>query len=78
MGYSPLVSIIIPTYRREKDVIKAVESAINQTYKNKEIIVVDDNVVKCEEINKTEEALKEYIESNKIIYVKNDGIRGGS
>lgn len=78
MGYSPLVSIIIPTYRREKDIIKAVKSAINQTYKNKEIIVVDDNVIEAGEINKTEEALKEYIESNKIRYIKNDGIRGGS
>lgn len=38
----PLVSIIIPTYNRPKFLKEAVESAMAQTYPNKEIIVVDD------------------------------------
>lgn len=41
----PLVSIIIPTYNREHMLAKAIESAINQTYPNKQIIVVDDGSV---------------------------------
>jgi glycosyltransferase involved in cell wall biosynthesis len=41
----PLVSIIIPTYNREHMLAEAIESAINQTYPNKQIIVVDDGSV---------------------------------
>ena len=40
--YNPLVSIIIPVYCGENFMKKAIDSAINQTYKNIEIIVVND------------------------------------
>ncbi len=36
------VSIIVPIYNREKDLMKCYKSLINQTYKNLEIIFVDD------------------------------------
>lgn len=39
----PLVSVIVATYRRDESLKKALESLISQTYKNLEIIVVDDN-----------------------------------
>ena len=39
---SEKVSIIIPTYNRFQYLLNAVESAKNQTYKNKEIIIVND------------------------------------
>lgn len=38
----PLVSIIVPVYRVEKYLRQCIESLINQTYKNIEIILVDD------------------------------------
>ncbi|MFB6226496.1 MAG: glycosyltransferase family 2 protein [Candidatus Paceibacteria bacterium] len=38
----PLVSIIIPTYNRANFLPTTIKSAINQTYDNTEIIVVDD------------------------------------
>lgn len=38
----PLISIIIPTFNRASILSKSIESAINQTYPNKEIFVVDD------------------------------------
>ncbi len=37
-----LVSVIIPTYNRAKLVKEAVQSALSQTYKNIEVIVIDD------------------------------------
>ena len=39
----PLISIIIPTYNRPKYVQKAIRSALNQSYVNIEVIIIDDN-----------------------------------
>lgn len=38
----PLISVIVPVYNAEKFVEKCLESISNQTYKNFEVIVVDD------------------------------------
>lgn len=44
MNLKPLVSIIIPTYKRDLSVLlRAVKSAQEQSYQNVEIIVIDDN-----------------------------------
>ena len=40
---SPLVSILIPVYNREVFIKEAIQSAINQSYKKIEIIIVDNN-----------------------------------
>lgn len=42
MKFNPLVSIIIPVYNGENFIKDAIESALSQTYKNIEIIVVND------------------------------------
>lgn len=42
MAFYPLVSIIIPVYNGANFVSEAIESALAQTYKNTEIIVVND------------------------------------
>ncbi|MDB5204369.1 MAG: glycosyl transferase [Candidatus Taylorbacteria bacterium] len=39
---NPLISVIIPTHNNAKTIRAAIESICNQTYKNLEIIVVDD------------------------------------
>ena len=39
---SHLISVIVPVYKSEKYLDKCVESIVNQTYKNLEIILVDD------------------------------------
>ncbi len=38
-----LVSVVIPTYKRSTMLTRAIRSVVNQTYKNIEILVVDDN-----------------------------------
>lgn len=50
-------SIIIPSYNEKDDVRLSIESAINQTYPNKEILVVDDST------DNTPEIIKEYVSS---------------
>jgi glycosyltransferase involved in cell wall biosynthesis len=42
---APLVSILIPAYNAERWIQQTLESAINQDYRNKEIILVDDGSV---------------------------------
>jgi glycosyltransferase involved in cell wall biosynthesis len=39
---NPLISIVIPNYNSILFIAEALESALNQDYKNKEVIVVDD------------------------------------
>ncbi|MCW1863973.1 glycosyltransferase, partial [Campylobacter jejuni] len=38
----PKISIIMPTFNVEKYIVRAIESCINQSFKDIEIIIVDD------------------------------------
>jgi len=69
----PLVSIIIPAYNVASYVRDAIDSALAQTYKNIEIVVVNDGSTDA-----TAEVLEPYRESGKIIYIfqKNRGLSG--
>lgn len=42
MNAGPLVSVIIPTYKRPHLVVRAIGSVLHQTHKNLEVLVVDD------------------------------------
>ncbi len=37
-----MVSIIIPTYNREKEIVRAINSILKQTYDSYEVIIIDD------------------------------------
>jgi glycosyltransferase involved in cell wall biosynthesis len=74
----PLISIIIPTYKRSDTLPRAIDSALRQTYSNIEIIVVDDNGEGTKYQKATEQKLKGYIESDKITYIKHKVNKNGS
>ncbi|QLY78760.1 glycosyltransferase [Clostridium intestinale] len=64
----PLVSILIPAYNQTNYLKEALESAINQTYPNIEIIIGDDST--NEEVK---ELIKPYLERySNIVYFKNE------
>jgi glycosyltransferase involved in cell wall biosynthesis len=65
LNTKPLVSITICTYNRADMISKAIQSALEQTYENIEIIVVDDAST-----DNTEVVVKS-IQSEKIKYFKN-------
>lgn len=65
---SSLVSIIMPTYNCAKFIEESIESVLSQTYKNWELIIVDD----CSNDN-TEDIVKRYCETDdRIKYLKLD------
>lgn len=72
------VSVIIPTYKRPENLIRAIQSVIKQTYNPIEIIVVDDNGIGTEWQVYTYNLLKKYIEGNKIIYIAHNENKNGS
>lgn len=62
--YKPKVSVLIPVYNREKFILCALKSAINQTYENIEIIVVDNKST-----DRTFELIKEFERNNQNVKV---------
>jgi len=62
------ISIVIPVYNGQTYLRECIESALNQTYKNMEIIAVDDGST-----DKSSEILQEYSDRIKIITKKNGG-----
>src|SRR5690625_2563800 len=75
---NPLVSVIIPTYKRPHMLARAIESVLNQTYINIEIIIVDDNSIESSYRKETIEFMRRYSEYNNILYVKHKENKGGS
>jgi hypothetical protein len=65
----PTVSVIIHTYNNEKFIAETVESVLNQTYKDYEIIVVDDGSA-----DGTRDALVPYMQKIRYHYKENGGI----
>lgn len=66
------ISIIIPAYNIESYITTAVESALNQTYDNIEVIVVNDGSTDKTESVLDELAMKD--ERLKVIHKKNEGV----
>ena len=78
MKDTPLVSVIIPTYSRPENIVRAINSVLDQTYRNIEIIVIDDNGIGTPYQIETENKLSNYITQRKIFYYKHDVNKNGS
>jgi len=68
----PLVSVVVPVYNSERYIAKCVDSIINQTYRNLEIILIDDGST-----DTSGKICDEYAEKDKrvrVIHKKNSGV----
>ena len=57
---NPKISVIIPVYNKEKTLKQCLSSVLNQTYKNYEVIIVDNN-----SNDKSKEIIREFGKKNK-------------
>jgi glycosyltransferase involved in cell wall biosynthesis len=67
----PIVSVVIPTYGHAKYILQTIDSVFSQTYRDYEVIVINDGSP-----DNTEEILQDLINCNSIQYVKqsNQGV----
>lgn len=78
MTQEPKVTVIIPTYKRSDVLSRAIESVLNQTYSDIEIVVVDDNDPYNDFRKNTELVMERYHDNNKIRYIKHERNKNGS
>ncbi len=69
---NPLVSICVPTYNSARYLRESLDSIVNQTYPNKEIIISDNAST-----DGTKKIIKEYVKKYKIKYYRNEKNIGG-
>ncbi len=67
----PLISVLMPTYRQEAFIVRAVESLKRQTYSNWELIIINDGSP-----DDTARILKKYTSDKRIIYIENEVNKG--
>lgn len=84
MNNKRLISVIVPIYKVEKYLRRCIDSIINQSYKNLEIILVDDGSPDecpqiCEEYAKIDGRIKLIHKSNEgLSEARNDGLKVAS
>lgn len=72
---NPLISIVMPSYNHGKFIAKSIDSILNQTYTNWELLIIDNNST-----DETLDVLKKYKSEKRInvFYVNNKGSIGYS
>ena len=68
----PLLSIIVPIYNVEQYVDRCIQSILNQTYQNLEIILVDDGATDCSGVIADSYAAKD--KRIKVFHKENGGL----
>lgn len=73
MKNNPLVSVIVPVYNVEKYIEECLDSIINQTYQQIEIIIVEDGST-----DESPKRIQKYLTDDRIIFIeqKNKGLSG--
>lgn len=71
-GKTPKISVIIPTYNRNELVLDAIDSVLEQTFQDFEIIIVDDG--STDNTQKHIESHQKKDERIKYVYQKNQGV----
>lgn len=74
MKQKPLISVVVPVYNVEKYLKKCLDSIIGQTYKNLEIILVDDG--STDESGAICDVYKEKDSRIRVVHQKNQGLSG--
>jgi len=70
----PLVSIVIPTYNRERDIARALKSVLAQTYPKWEALIVDNH-----SIDNTGDVVRSFNDTRiKLFKIHNDGVVAAS
>lgn len=70
---SDLVSVVMPSYNTAKYILKSIQSVMDQTYTNWELIIVDD----CSTDN-TDEIVGAFLSDERIRYMKNETNSGAA
>lgn len=75
-----LVSVIMPNYNSEKFIEESIESVLNQTYQNIELIIIDDNsmdlsVEKIKKINDDRIRLIKLTKNQGAAFARNEGLK---
>ena len=73
-----LISLIITTYGADPSLLRAIRSVLDQTYKQFEIIVVDDNDKNTEQRYKTAQMMSAFKGQSNIKYIQHPENRNGS
>lgn len=75
---NPLVSTVIPTFKRADMLSRAIDSVLNQSYTNVEVIIVDDNNPSSDYRKTTEVTMERYNGNPKVRYIKHEKNQNGS
>lgn len=78
MNMNNIVTIVIPSYGGGKFLERCVDSTLNQTYKNIEVIVVDDNGEGTENQLKTSRVMSKYAQDDRVRYICHPINKNGS
>lgn len=73
-----LVSVVIPTYKDRGGLRRTLDSVLNQTYDNIEIIVVDDNGKGAEAQIRTAETMSRYHDQKNVHYLIHETNKNGA
>ncbi len=81
MTIADRISVIVPVYNQEKFLTETIESALHQTYKNLEIILINDgsndrSARICDNLSKKDERIRYYSQDNRgVSFTRNRAIQ---